>query len=120
VSPDGTRLFVLGRPAQNNTLTTIPLANGGAPQTVVLPEIGYTVLNTLTTSPDGTKLFATDGATAGIRVFDAASLRLIQTISWTAGIRLPMGIAVMPDGSQIFTANVNSNNLGIVQQVQPA
>jgi DNA-binding beta-propeller fold protein YncE len=50
-------------------------------------------------------------------VIDAVSLRFIQTISWDSKVSGPLGIAVLPDGSQIFTANLNSNNIGIIRQV---
>jgi sugar lactone lactonase YvrE len=43
-----------------------------------------------------------------VRIFDAASLRLVQTVSWTSGVKLANGIAVAPDGSRIFTANTTA------------
>jgi DNA-binding beta-propeller fold protein YncE len=119
MAPDGSRLFVLLRPGANNVLTSIDLKTMGT-QSTVLPSGNYTGLNGITVSPDGDKLLATDGVIAGIRIFDTASLRLNQTISWPAAVSGPSGIAVMPDGSQLFTANTNSNNLGLVQQVQPS
>lgn len=119
ISSDGSRLFVLTRPQQNNTLTAIDLGDLTTRATV-LPSLQNVMLNELVVSADGTKVLATDGLNVGLRVFDAASLRLVQTLSWQQGVQNPYGVAAMPDGSQIFTTNVYSNNLGVIQQVQPA
>lgn len=123
VLPDGSKVFVLnkgGGMTNTNSISVVDTSNMQV-STVYLPEGTATVsLNDMTVSPDGTRIFATDSAFTGIRVMDAATLRFIQTISWTAGVQFPYGIAVLPDGSQIFTANTFSNNIGIVQQVQPA
>ena len=117
-APDGSQLFVLGRPGESNTLTAVATADLKT-KSLVLSSIENSSMNGLVVSPDGSKVFATDGARAGIRIFDAESLRLIQTISFAKGVLSPMGVAVTPTGSQLFTANVNSNNLGVAQQVQP-
>ena len=118
-SPDGSQLYVLGRPGKSNTLTAVA-TKGLATKTLVLSSIQYSSLNGLVVSPDSSKVFVSDGAMVGIRIFDAKSLRLIQTISFENEVLNPMGVAVTPTGSQLFTANVNSNNLAVAQQVQPA
>lgn len=120
ILPDASMLYVLNKGGMTNSISMINTANLEV-NTVFMPESFIAVsLNSLVASPDSTKIFITDGAMAGIRVLDAATLRFIQTISWTSNVQFPFGIAVLPDGSQIFTANMNSNNLGIIQQVQPA
>jgi DNA-binding beta-propeller fold protein YncE len=116
--PDGSRLFVLGTTGMNNTLTSVATATMQA-HTAWMPSVVDTSLQGLAVSPDGSRLFATDGMAVGIRVFDPTSLRLVQTISWTSEVTLPIGVGALPDGSQIFTANAGSGNVGIVQQVQP-
>jgi len=120
ILPDGSKVFVFNKGGLTNSISIVDAQNLGV-QTVFLPEIVTSIsINDIVASPDGTKIFATDGVAAGIRVLDARSLRFVQTISWTANVQFPFGIAVLPDGSRIFTANVNSNNLGIIQQVQPS
>lgn len=122
IAPDGSRLFVLGRTPgqpQFNILASIGLPSR-AVSTMMLPSVNDAQLNGMAVSPDGTRLFVTDALNTGIQVFDATSLRLVQTLSWSSSVLQPLGVAVAPDGSQLFTANVNSNNLAVAQQVQPA
>ena len=85
---------------------------------VVLPSNGLTELAGLAVSPDGNRVLATDLIMTGVRIFDAASLRLIQTISWTTGVQMVNGVAISHNAGQIFTANVKTGNLGIISQVQ--
>jgi DNA-binding beta-propeller fold protein YncE len=117
LSPDGSALYVACEGMTNGSLAAVDTKSLTV-NSVVLPANSLTSLAELVVSPDGTRLLAADPVTAGVRIFDAASLRLVQTIPWTAGVKMPNGIAVAPDGSRIFTANTNSNNLGIVAQVQ--
>jgi DNA-binding beta-propeller fold protein YncE len=122
IAPDGLRLFVLGRTPgqpQFNILVSIALPSLEM-ETTLLPSVNDAQLGDLAVSPDGTRLFVTDALNTGIQVFDAASLRLVQMVSWSSSVQLPLGVAVTPDGSQLFTANVNSNDLAVAQQVQPA
>ncbi|HEV2789971.1 MAG TPA: YncE family protein [Solirubrobacterales bacterium] len=118
LSPDGADLFVLIRTGLVNTLASVATAELTT-KTLVLDSIEYSSLRGVTVSPDNSTVFATDGKTAGTRAFDAASLRLLQTISSKNRVLNPIGIAVSPDGSRLFTANVNSNNMSVIQQVQP-
>ena len=122
IAPDGSRLFVLGRTPgqpQFNILASIGLPSLVV-NTMMLPSVNDAQLSDMAVSPDGTRLFVTDTLNTGIQVFDATSLRLVQTLSWSSSVLQPLGVAVAPDGSQLFTANVNSNNLAVAQQVQPA
>ncbi|ADB50989.1 beta-propeller fold lactonase family protein [Conexibacter woesei] len=122
-SPDGTRVFVLGKSGTRNTITAVETV-ASTLRTVTLPSVGSIALNALTVSPDGTRLFATDGVQSGIRVFDADSLRLVQTISWDGAVVLPYGVAVTPTGTQVLSANVGDGDgpgtLAIAPQVQPS
>lgn len=116
-SPDGTTLYVTAAGTSNGSLVKVDTATRAA-TTVVMPANSLTSLAGLAVSPDGDRVFATDSIAAGIRVFDATSLRLVQTISWESGAQAPKGIAVALDAARIFTANTNSNDLGVVTQVQ--
>lgn len=123
ISPDGARIYALGKGGTRNTISAVDLAARSV-RTVTLPSVAAIALNGLTVSPDGTRVFATDGVQAGIRVFDAASLRLIQTISWDADVVVPYGVATTPTGTQVLSANLGdpdrAGTLAIAPQVQPA
>ena len=58
---------------------------------------------------------------AGVRILDAASLRIVQTLSWPAGVVGPTGIAISADGSRIFAASTGdeAGSLAVADQVQP-
>ena len=76
-----------------------------------------TVTARLAVTPDGRRVLATWGGNA-VMIFDAASLRLVQTINCTPGEQQPTGIAITPDASQIFTANILTSSLGVISPVQ--
>jgi DNA-binding beta-propeller fold protein YncE len=121
VTPDGSKVFVLNKggskPHSTNSFSVVD-TDSLQVKTYNLPySKSYVSLRDIAISPDGTKIFATDESYPGIKVIDAVSLRFIQTISWDSKVSGPLGIAVLPDGSQIFTANLNSNNIGIIRQV---
>lgn len=121
ITPDGSKVYVLnkGDPESAHSISVVDTYSLGV-KTGDLPYSKKEVrLNDMAISPDGTKIFATDEVPSGIRVIDAISLGFIQTISWISEVILPFGIAVLPDGSQIFTANMFSNNIGLIQQLQP-
>lgn len=117
IAGDGSTLFVASEGITNGTLARVDTATL-AVTNVVLPSNAQTQLQGLAVSPDGTRLFATDGVAAGVRVFDADSLRLVQTITLATGARLPNGVAVAPDGARILTANTLSASVGVATQVQ--
>jgi DNA-binding beta-propeller fold protein YncE len=117
LSPDGTELYVANSGMTNGTLAAIDTATLSM-RSVVLPSNSLMSLAGLVVAPDGSRVLAADMVAAGVRIFDAASLRLVQTIPWTSGVEMPTGIAVAADGSRIFTANTSSANLGVITQVQ--
>jgi DNA-binding beta-propeller fold protein YncE len=117
LSPDGTALYVACAGQLNGTLVQIDTSSL-TQQVDVLPSNALSELVAMVVSPDGSRIFAVDQVATGVRVLDAASLRLIQTLSWTSGVEMPSGIAVASDGSQVYTANILSGNLGVLSQVQ--
>jgi hypothetical protein len=91
-----------------------------AAHTDAIPQ-DYVNLTGLQPSPDGRRLFATDTNAAALRVLDPRSLRIQETIRLSAksgGAAGVQGLATAPDGSAIYTANLVSKNLSVVQQVQ--
>jgi DNA-binding beta-propeller fold protein YncE len=117
LSPDGSRLYVVSKGTANCILGEVLTATL-AVRSLVLPDRSTTGLTSLVVSPDGSRVLAADPVAAGVRIFDAASLRHLQTVSWNSLAEVPGGITVAPDGSRIFTANPGSGHLGVIAQVQ--
>jgi DNA-binding beta-propeller fold protein YncE len=124
ILPDGSTAYVLNtgwapKGPPENSFTVVDVAS--LSERVVTLPYPYLSLTGLQPSPDGRLLFATDTNAAALRVFDPRSLRLLETIRLSATPGMVAGcsgLAVMPDGSRIFTANTESHNLSIVEQVQ--
>jgi DNA-binding beta-propeller fold protein YncE len=111
LSPDGGSLYV----ACYHALAEIQTATLAMRKFVLPPETW--VLQTLAVTPDGKRVLATWGDNA-VMIFDAASLRLVQTIDFAPGEQDPLGIAITPDASRIITANIATNSLGVISQIQ--
>lgn len=120
ISPDGSRVYTLNTGGMTNSISMVAVSTLQVTTTPLPAPIMSAALNRITLSPDGTRIYATDGACVGIRVMDAATLRFIQTLSWQSTVTMPYGIAIRSDGSTLYTANVMSNDMGLIQQVQPA
>jgi DNA-binding beta-propeller fold protein YncE len=117
LSPDGRALYVACAGQLNGTLVRVETTSLHM-DSVVLPSNAFTELVAMAVSPDGNRIFAVDQVAAGVRVLDAASLRLVQTLGWSSGAEMPNGIGVASDGSAVYTANIVSGNLGLLSQVQ--
>ena len=120
ILPDGSKLYIVTKHMFSTIMVTIDTTTLAAASTYLIESVMQVSINGITALPDGSRLLATDGMTAGIRVFDAATLLSVQTITWNSAVLGPYGIASAPDGSRIFVANQNSGNLGIIDQIQPA
>jgi len=62
-------------------------------------------------SPDGRRVYTSNGRAGTVSVFDAHTYQLIHTIK--VG-RRPWGLAFSPDGRYLFTANGPSNDVSVV------
>lgn len=120
VSPDGSVAYVSMQAGTTVYIATVDLLAGTATVTRMPNGSSVTNITAIAVSADGRSLYASDAAAAAIRIFDAASLRIDQTMSWQSGVQAPWGMAATADGSSLFSANVNSSNIGIAQQVNPA
>lgn len=119
VLPDGSTAYVLNAGRQTNTITVVDVATLNS-RVVAVPQSNVR-LTTLQSAPDGRRLFATDENAAALRVFDPRSLRIIQTIPLltdSGEVRGINGLAVAADGSALYTANTDSQNLSVVEQIQ--
>lgn len=119
ILPDGSTAYVLNSGQTANTITVIDVASL-ASRVVAVPQ-PYVTLTAIEPSPDGRRIFATDTSAAALRVLDPRSLRILQTIQLadrTGSVRGIAGLAVTPDGSSIFTANTDTENVSIVDQIR--
>ncbi len=118
--PDGSKIFVLGENPDNISIVAVDTNSLKITKTYLPIAPENASINGIIVSPDGKRIFATDSVCNGIRVIDPITLKFLQTISWKAGSRNPYGIGINPDASCIFTANLKTNNIGIIHQVQPS
>jgi YVTN family beta-propeller protein len=66
-------------------------------------------------SPDGRRIYVSDGRAGTISVLDAQSHDLVGSLK--VGQR-PWGIIVSPDGHYLFSANGPSNDVSVVDLTQ--
>lgn len=105
-SPDGLTMAV---PAYNQLLFIDVLTNRIS-RTLDLPASSS--IKSIHYSIDGSRLFLTDQA-AGIRIVDASTARLLQTIPLPAGIVQLESSALSPDGEYLFVRTAGSNSSAI-------
>jgi DNA-binding beta-propeller fold protein YncE len=119
-SPDGSTAYAVITAITTNYIAVADLSANSANLFELPDSIQVMNLTSLAVSADGQSLYACDSAGVGIRILNAKSLRIDQTLSWQSGVQMPYGIAAASDGSALFSANVNSQNIAIAQQVSPA
>jgi len=121
VLPDGLAAYVFATVGKKNIVCVISLP-AFTSETIYLPDDEDSLaLTAVTCSPDSKLLLGTDTVAAGVRVYDAASLRIVQTLSWPTGTIGPTGIAISPDGSRVFSAStgVQAGSVAVADQIQP-
>ena len=118
ILPDGSKAYVVGR-ATPSTITVIDIATLNA-ETLSLVQ-NFVNLQGLVASPDGRRLFGTDLSAGAVRVFDPASLRILQTLPLAANVSQQgqgaAGLTITPDASRIFAVSTDSGTMSIFQQV---
>jgi YVTN family beta-propeller protein len=99
LSPDGTRLYVVG--GQAGTVSVLSTATGVLLATVAVPGISHAAL-----SPDGSTLYVVAGGQ--IELIDTATYAISDTISFDVYVASYLsGIALAPDGSTAYVAAQN-------------
>ena len=104
ISPDGTKAYVVSATA-NASLLTISTASNQITGTVSLSG-GFGSFEPTTAgvvvTPDGTRIFADDGADDTVWEIDATTNRVLSVFPVGAS---PGQLAITPDGSQIWAAD---------------
>ena len=86
------------------TITLTPCPNGCAPNRMVM-------------SPDGGRLYVTDDFADVVWVINTTNNTIVTSVS---GVLFPEGIAVHPDGSRLYVANVDDSGAGLVTEIATA
>jgi YVTN family beta-propeller protein len=84
--------------AQHQVLKTLQLPPGSRPMRIRV-------------SPDGKKVYLSNGRAGTVSVIDGHTYELLDTIK--VGAR-PWGIAISPDGKLLYAANGPSNDISVV------
>jgi YVTN family beta-propeller protein len=111
LSPDGAAIYVIG--GNSDTLYTIATATHKIAHAVTL-QLGsptQPVTGGIAVTPDGTKVFATDSATAGIFEVDVTTQKLVKMIP--AG-QAPGSLAITPDGSQLWATDLRATSALVI------
>lgn len=119
VLPDGSSAYVLGA-GTPNTITVVDVASLTARQVSLLQPY-VNLQQELVAAPDGRRLYAADLSAGALRVLDAASLRILQTIPLAqpgSQAQGAAGAAISPDASRIFVAVGRSGTLAVLQQIR--
>jgi YVTN family beta-propeller protein len=93
----------------DNTFSVVDVGTGTVVTTVPLGT-AYLVGSAVT--PDGTRVYVTDGLQNVVKVINTATLAVSATINvgWS-----PHGLAVSPDGNQVYVANYTDGNISVIQ-----
>jgi YVTN family beta-propeller protein len=105
--PDGSAAFVQSE--STGEINVIDTTGFKVSKVITLPERSRPAHVLM--SPDGAKLYVSNGRAATVSVLDPHSYALLDTIK--VGTR-PWGIAVTPDGKFLYSANGPSNDVSVI------
>jgi YVTN family beta-propeller protein len=113
VSPDSSTIYATtGRstPEGGSTGVVAVIAAESNTVTATIP-VGSSGLQGVAVTPDGKRVYVTDGGTATVFVISTASNTVTATIPVGHG---PLGVAVTPDGSLVYVANFSDNTVSVI------
>lgn len=113
-APDDTQLYVWMNQGQVSGFARFDIA-AQTLQNFILPSTVAFQISGMAISPDGARLYVAD-TNAGVRVFSTDAMQNVENIV-LSGASFPMGVAVAPDGSGVFTANALSDNMSMALQL---
>jgi YVTN family beta-propeller protein len=115
VTPDGTKVYVAN--FYSNNVSVIDTATN----TVTATIDGFSNPTGVAVTPDGRKVYVTNPGessyspppylSGNVSVIDAKTNTIITTVN--VGL-LPGGVAITPDGTKVYVANLLSNNVSII------
>lgn len=118
-SPDNSHIYVI---SQQNMYSDIAVINTADFTISIRPFPGSyaTLVNfqQMVVSPDNNRIFITDADIVGIRVMNAATFRIVQTLTWAQSLAYPLGITMLPNASTIYITGYNSGNMAMINQIK--
>ena len=106
---DGRLVWVAGCRGlcSDGALHAIDPANPGHAQRLVLP----TVPGDVGISPDGARVYVTNGLAASLAVADTAAGQIVTNVKVGAE---PLGVATSPDGKRVYVTNFQSGTMSVL------
>jgi DNA-binding beta-propeller fold protein YncE len=114
-APDDTQLYIWMNSGPESAFARFNIAARQL-ENFVLPGALTFNLSGMTIAPDGSRLYVLD-TNFGVRVFSTDAMQNVESISFPSDANLPWSIAIAPDGSSLFTANILSNNISLIPQL---
>ncbi len=114
-APDDTQLYIWMNQTGSSAFARFDIA-AGVLENFALPNVTSFQFNGMTISPDGTRLYVTDSNFGGVRVFSTKAMQNVENVKF-AKASFPLGVAIAPDGSGLYTANAFSDNMSIGNQL---
>ena len=111
LSPDGTTIYVIG--GISDTLYTISTVTHKITHAVALQSGSPTqpVTGGIAVTADGTKVFATDSASAGIFEVDVTTQKLVSMIPVGQS---PGSLAITSDGGQLWATDLRATSASVI------
>lgn len=110
ISPDGTRTYIINNSGSPRTIVIIDTPSGGTISTIsVVPAVNN--MNFIAITPDGRKAYVT-ASNVGVIVIDLVNNTVVG-VPIPVG-QEPLGLAITPDGSQVFVANNESFSVSVI------
>ena len=112
VSPNGRRLYV------TNALDSVTVLDTATNAVIATINTGTTSPSGVAVSPDGSKIYVANYATAVVLVIDAATNAIVATIPIPEGIPgvipTPYVLAVTPDGARVYVTILNGTFVDVI------
>jgi len=108
VSPDNTRLYVLG----GGPGSPVVVVDRASRTRVTSISLGVGQARGVAVSPDGSRLYASTYGSNSVKVVNTATNTVLTTVPV---VNLPLGVAVSPDGQFVYTAALSANAVSVVR-----